>query len=259
MVPTKVFHGVNCCVAFPVCRTGRPSSLRFHGIRNVIKTSVVVVALTFAVSCNDSTKPAAEKATVKKESASKPTNVKTILFFGNSLTAGYGLDDISESFPSLIQDKIDSMHLPYEAINAGVSGETSADGNSRIDWLLKQKVDVFVLELGGNDGLRGIPPKETMKNLQSIVDKVKAKYPQAKLVLLGMQIPPNMGRNYTLQFKQIYPQLAEKNNMTLLPFLLEGVGGVASLNQADGIHPTAAGSKIVAENVWKVLKGVLVE
>jgi len=259
MVRTSVFDGVNCCVAFPACRTGRPSSFRFHGIRNVVKTSVVAIALMFAASCNDSKKPVQQNAPIKKESASKPTNLKTILFFGNSLTAGYGLDDISESFPSLIQDKIDSMRLPYEAINAGVSGETSADGNSRIDWLLKQKVDVFVLELGGNDGLRGISPKETMKNLQSIIDKVKAKYPEAKMVLLGMQIPPNMGKNYSAQFKQIYPQLAAKNKMTLLPFLLEGVGGVASLNQADGIHPTAAGSKIVAENVWKVLEGVLVE
>ena len=210
-----------------------------------------------ANSCGEKNKPVSNQPVVKKEEPSKPTNVKTILFFGNSLTAGYGLDDVSESFPSLIQDKIDSLHLPYKTINAGVSGETSADGNSRIEWLLKQKIDVFVLELGANDGLRGISPKETTKNLQSIIDKVKAKYPEAKLVLLGMQIPPNMGKNYAMQFKQIYPQLATKNNMTLLPFLLEGVGGVTSLNQADGIHPTAAGSKIVAENVWKVLKDVV--
>jgi len=151
------------------------------------------------------------------------------------------------------------LHLPYKTINGGVSGETSSDGNSRIGWLLKQKIDVFVLELGANDGLRGISPKETIKNLQSIVDKVKAKYPEAKLVLLGMQVPPNMGKNYAAQFKQIYPQLAAKNNMTLLPFMLEGVGGVASLNQADGIHPTAAGNKIVAANVWNVLRDVLTE
>ena len=114
-----------------------------------------------------------------------------------------------------------------------------------------------MLELGANDGLRGIPATETTKNLQSIIDKVKAKYPGAKLVLLGMQVPPNMGRNYTTQFKEIYPTLATKNNMALVPFLLEGVGGIDSLNQADGIHPTAAGNKIVAENVWRVLENVL--
>jgi acyl-CoA thioesterase-1 len=242
------------CVAFPAYRTGRRSSFRTHSINRILQTSALLLIAMFAISCNDKNKPAENQPAVKKEESTKPANVKTILFFGNSLTAGYGLDDVSESFPSLIQDKIDSMHLPYKTINAGVSGETSADGNSRIDWLLKQKIDVFVLELGGNDGLRGISSTETMKNLQSIVDKVKSKYPAAKLVLLGMQIPPNMGKKYSTQFKEIYPQLASKNNMALLPFLLEGVGGVASLNQADGIHPTAAGSKIVAENVWKVLK-----
>lgn len=211
-------------------------------------------------SCGEKNKPASnQSAAARKEEQSTSVKTKTILFFGNSLTAGYGLDDVSESFPSLIQDKIDSMHLPYEAINGGVSGETSAGGKSRIDWLLKQKIDVFVLELGANDGLRGIAPQETQKNLQDIVDKVKAKYPDAKLILLGMQIPPNMGKNYAIQFKEIYPKLAAKNNMTLLPFLLEGVGGVPSLNQADRMHPNAEGAKIVAENVWKVLEGVLTE
>jgi acyl-CoA thioesterase-1 len=151
------------------------------------------------------------------------------------------------------------MHLPYKAINGGVSGETSAGGKSRIDWLLRQKIDVFVLELGANDGLRGVSPQETQKNLQDIIDKVKVKYPDAKLVLLGMQIPPNMGRNYATQFKEIYPKLATENNMALVPFLLEGVGGVPSLNQPDRIHPNAEGAKIVAENVWKVLKNVLAE
>jgi acyl-CoA thioesterase-1 len=211
-------------------------------------------------SCGEKNKSANnQSAPAKKEAQSTSAKTKTILFFGNSLTAGYGLDDVSESFPSLIQDKIDSMHLPYKAINGGVSGETSAGGKSRIDWLLRQKIDVFVLELGANDGLRGIAPQETQKNLQDIIDKVKAKYPQAKLVLLGMQIPPNMGRNYATQFKEIYPKLATENNMALVPFLLEGVGGVPSLNQPDRIHPNAEGAKIVAENVWEVLKNVLAE
>ena len=226
----------------------------------MVRVVILYLCMTFIISCAEKNKPVNEQPAVKKEKTSQPVDVtKTILFFGNSLTAGYGLDDVAESYPSLIQDKIDSLHLPYKTINGGVSGETSADGNSRIAWLLKQKIDVFVLELGGNDGLRGISPKETTRNLQSIIDKVKTKYPEVKLVLLGMQVPPNMGRNYSNQFKEIYPQLASKNNMTLLPFMLQGVGGIASLNQADGIHPTAAGTRVVAENVWSVLKGVLSE
>lgn len=185
------------------------------------------------------------------------TATKIILFFGNSLTAGYGVEP-TQAFPALIQHKIDSMKLPYKVINGGVSGETTAGGNQRIDFVLKQQsVDVFVLELGANDGLRGVPLTETRKNLQAIVDKVKAKYPKAKLVLAGMQIPPNMGPSYAADFKKIYPDLARKNNMTLIPFLLEGVGGEARLNQQDGIHPTAEGHLIVAENVWKAMKGVL--
>jgi len=192
----------------------------------------------------------------KKVAVDSSNPVKTILFFGNSLTAGYGLDP-GEAFPALIQAKIDSAGLEYKTINAGVSGETSSGGNGRIDWILKQPVDVFVLELGANDGLRGIPLTETRKNLQSIIDKVKEKYPKAKLVLAGMQIPPNMGQEYSTQFKNLFPELSKKNNMTLIPFLLQGVARVRELNQQDGIHPTAAGDKIVAQNVWNVLENVL--
>lgn len=181
---------------------------------------------------------------------------KTIVFFGNSLTAGYGVDP-SEAFPALIQKKIDSLQLSYTVINAGVSGETTAGGNGRIDWILKQPLAVFVLELGGNDGLRGIPLAETRKNLQAIIDKVKAKYPEAKILLAGMQIPPNMGAAYATEFKNIYPVLAEKNKLALVPFLLKGVGGEAKLNQQDGIHPTPEGHIIVAENVWEALRGML--
>ncbi|HEX8357047.1 MAG TPA: arylesterase [Segetibacter sp.] len=204
----------------------------------------------------NTTDTSAAKDTVTKENVSPEKTVKSILFFGNSLTAGYGLD-LSESFPSVIQEKIDSAHLPFKVVNAGVSGETSSGGNSRIDWILKQPVDIFVLELGANDGLRGIPVAETKKNLQAIIDKVKAKYPSAKLVLAGMQVPPNMGQQYATNFRNMFPDLARKNNMELVPFLLEGVGGVRELNQPDAIHPTAEGAKIVAENVWKVLKEVL--
>jgi acyl-CoA thioesterase-1 len=190
------------------------------------------------------------------ENKTKPT--KTVLIFGDSLTAGYGIDDpASDSYPSVVQDKIRAANLPYTVVNAGNSGETSAGGLGRIDWVLKQKVDVFVLELGANDGLRGIPVSETTKNLQAIINKVKAKYPEAKLIITGMQIPPSMGAAYANNFKAIFPKLAAKNNMTLVPFLLEKVGGIAKLNQADGIHPTKEGAKIVADNVWKVLQTVL--
>jgi acyl-CoA thioesterase-1 len=164
---------------------------------------------------------------------------------------------IPEAFSGLIQQKIDSLGLAYKVINAGVSGETTAGGNSRIDWLLKQPMDIFVLELGGNDGLRGIPVSETRKNLQSILDKVKAKYPDAQLVLAGMQIPPNMGKTYSNEFKAVYKEIADKNGIKLIPFLLEGVGGEAKLNQTDGIHPTAEGHRILADNVWVILKDLL--
>lgn len=181
---------------------------------------------------------------------------KNILFFGTSLTAGYGLDP-TEAYPALIQNRIDSLKMPYNVINGGLSGETSAGGKGRIDWLLKQPVDIFVLELGANDGLRGLPVAQTIKNLQDIIDRVKTKYPGAKMVIAGMQVPPNMGAKYAADFKNIFPNLAKKNQMALIPFLLDKVGGVPKLNQADGIHPTAEGDKILAENVWVVLKGLL--
>lgn len=181
---------------------------------------------------------------------------KVIIFFGNSLTAGYGLK-MSEAYPALIQSKIDSLGLPYSVVNAGVSGETTASGNSRVDWILENPVDVFVLELGGNDGLRGIAVEETSKNLQSIIGKVKAKYPAAKIVLAGMQVPPNMGKEYAGQFAGIYPKLAKANDVYLVPFLLERVGGERHLNLPDGIHPTAEGHRIVADNVWLVLRDIL--
>jgi acyl-CoA thioesterase I len=206
-------------------------------------------------ACGNKKAPAdTQQSAATVDSTATTSNKKTILFFGDSLTAGYGLDDPSEAFPGVIQRKIDSLKLPYAVINAGVSGETTAGGLARIDWMLKQKVDIFVLELGANDGLRGIPVTETEKNLQSIIDKVKARYPNAKLLLAGMQVPPSMGKDYITSFKNLFPGLAKKNKIALVPFLLAGVGGDPKLNQPDGIHPTAEGAKIVADNVWKLLK-----
>lgn len=216
-----------------------------------------MLLITCTVGCNNNSSNTTQSNQSLQRDTVVQSKTKTILFFGNSLTAGYGLDDPAQAFPALIQNKIDSMHLSYKVVNAGVSGETSAGGNGRIAWILKQPVDVFVLELGANDGLRGIPTTETKKNLQSIIDKVKGKYPNAKLLLAGMMVPPNMGEKYSRDFRNVYPELAKENNMSLVPFLLEGVGGVASLNQRDGIHPTAEGHKIVAENVWKELVKLL--
>jgi acyl-CoA thioesterase-1 len=181
---------------------------------------------------------------------------KTIIFFGNSLTAGYGLDP-DQSFPTLIGRRLDSMHLPYKVINAGISGETTAGGKSRLNWTLRQPADIFVLELGGNDGLRGIPVNSTRDNLQSIIDTVRLRYPACKIILAGMQIPPNMGSTYATAFHDIFPELSKKNKTLLIPFLLDGVGGDPSLNQPDGIHPNTKGEKIVTETVWKALQPLL--
>ncbi len=181
---------------------------------------------------------------------------KIILFFGNSLTAGYQLE-ASEAFPAVIQQKIDSLGYDYQVVNAGLSGDTTASGKSRLDWVLKQDVDVFVLELGANDGLRGIPLAETRTNLQEIIDAVKTKNPETKIILAGMQIPPNMGQDYTAEFRNIFIELSKANAVPLIPFLLEGVAGIPELNLQDGIHPTAEGYKIVANNVWAVLGSAL--
>jgi acyl-CoA thioesterase I len=181
---------------------------------------------------------------------------QTILFFGDSLTAGYGLST-EEAFPALIEKKLLRKGKNVNVVNAGLSGETSAGGLSRIDWILKQPVEVFVLELGANDGLRGLPLDQTRKNLQAIIDKVKKKYPKTKVVLAGMMVPPNLGKEYTTQFQKMFPDLAKKNNATLIPFLLEGVAGDEKLNQADGIHPTAEGHKIVATHVGKFIEPLL--
>ena len=188
--------------------------------------------------------------------AEEADSTRTVLFYGDSLTAGYGIDR-EQAFPALIQARIDSLGWDYEVFNAGLSGETSAGGLRRIDWILRQKVDVFALELGANDGLRGIDLKDTRANLQGIVDRVKAKYPDVVLVVVGMQMPPNLGPEYTAEFKGLYSSLAEQNGAALIPFLLAGVGDRPELNLPDGNHPTVAGHKVVAENVWAVLGPLL--
>jgi acyl-CoA thioesterase-1 len=220
----------------------------------IVSIGFVYFLMIAMMACGGSEKSASEQKNTAQTDANPPAKkVKNILIFGNSLTAGYGLEP-AESYPSQLQNRIDSLQLPYKIINAGLSGETTSGGNSRLDWVLKNTVDIFILELGGNDGLRGIPAAETRKNLQAMIDKVKTKYPEAKIILAGMQVPPSMGKKYADEFKVIYPELAKKNKVGLIPFLLENVGGEPTLNQKDGIHPNAEGAKIVADNVWEVLE-----
>ena len=190
--------------------------------------------------------------------ASHPAAPRNLVFFGDSLTAGYGLEEpASEAFPALIQKHIEAARLPWRVINAGLSGETSSGGLRRVEWVLRQPVDAFVLALGANDGLRGIEPAVTRANLQRIIDRLREKNPAVKIVLAGMQMPPNLGPDYTRDFAAIFPALAEKNRTAFVPFLLEGVGGHPELNQPDGIHPTADGHAIVADNLWKILRPLL--
>jgi acyl-CoA thioesterase I len=181
---------------------------------------------------------------------------KAVVFLGDSLTAGLGVQP-SEAFPGLIAEKIRAAGLPFQIQNAGLSGDTSAGALRRIDWLLQRPIDVLVIELGGNDGLRGLPVKSLKSNLQTIIDKVKAKNPAVKIVIAGMQIPPNLGADYSADFQRVYADLARENNAVLIPFLLEGVGGHRDLNQPDMIHPTATGHRIVADLVWRTLEPIL--
>ena len=197
---------------------------------------------------------AADSAAVSTQVAAAPT----ILTLGTSLTAGLGLQP-EDAYPALIQERIDSAGLPYRIVNAGVSGETSAGALRRLDWLMRQEFDVLLLETGANDMLRGMDLDTTRANLQAIIDRVRAERPQAEIVLAGMLAPPNLGREYAEQFARIYVELAEENDLVLIPFLLDGVGGEPEMNQADGIHPNEEGAERVAENVWEVLGPVLLE
>jgi acyl-CoA thioesterase-1 len=181
-----------------------------------------------------------------------------VLFLGTSLTAGLGLDP-EDAYPALIQRKADSAGLRVRVENAGLSGETSAGALRRVDWLLRGPVDVFVLETGANDGLRGLDVDSTRRNIERIVAKVRSTRPTARIFLVQMEAPPNLGTKYTDQFRAMFPAVARATGATLLPFLLEGVAGVSSLNQPDGIHPNEAGARRVAATVWQGLAPALTE
>lgn len=214
------------------------------------------VPLCLALSCGNET---ASRKGIERNGVEERTPIDTrpaILFFGTSLTAGLGLDP-EDAYPALIQRKLDSAGLAFRAVNAGVSGETSAAGLRRIDWLLQQPIAVLVLELGANDALRGQDLAAAQQNLQAIIDRTRARYPGVRVVVAGMQAPPNLGSRYTREFRELFTTLARENRASLIPFLLEGVAAVPELNQADGIHPTAAGAEIMADNVWRVLEPLL--
>lgn len=242
-------------------------------MRTTLLYPLLLCGVLLCAGCQTDTSPSAD-AGANPEAAAADTTARAngtpgtapdttasdeirVLVLGNSIAAGYGLNP-GQSFPALLQQKVDSLGWNVNVVNAGLSGETTAGGLRRIDWLLRQEVDVLVLELGGNDGLRGTAPEATRENLQAIIDKTLSTYPEARVILAGMQLPPNLGQRYTEQFRAVYPTLAEQNErVELIPFILEGVGGVPSLMQSDGIHPTAEGQQIVAQNVWDTLRPVL--
>lgn len=183
---------------------------------------------------------------------------RTIIFFGDSLTAGYGLTNpAADSYPALIQERIRAAGLAWRVVNAGLSGETTAGGLRRLDWTLRTPPDLFVLALGANDGLRGISPALMRANLEEMIDRVRRRRPDARVVLAGMQMPPELGPEHAAAFARVFPEVAKKTGATLIPFLLEGVGGVAELNQGDRIHPNPAGHAVMAETVWKILRPLL--
>lgn len=214
----------------------------------------IILGVVF-FSCS-SPKEEKTKEVQETETITPVPTKKLILFFGNSLSAGYGIE-AEDAFPGLVAARIDSLNLNYRVINGGLSGETTASGLSRLDWFLEEEPSIFVLELGGNDGLRGIDLAETKKNLKAIIQLVKSKYPETKILLAGMQIPPNMGQEYTSDFQKLYPQIAQEEDVELIPFLLEGVAGDPDLNLPDGIHPTEEGHQIVFENIWPFIETML--
>lgn len=195
-------------------------------------------------------------ALLAKEEANANERVKRIVILGDSITAGYGLEP-QQAYPALLQERIQSAKIPYSVANAGVSGDTTAGGLRRVSWALAKGADVLLIALGGNDGLRGISPVETKANLAGIVKKAREKNPDIRVIIAGMQMPENMGKEFTTRFNALFSEVAKEQNTSLVPFLLDGVGGVGELNQDDRIHPNEAGQKIVADNVWEILRGEL--
>ena len=219
---------------------------------------IICFLLLVSISLGCRNEPSQSEETNESTDTATTSEKKLILFFGNSLTAGYGIDE-EDAFPGLVAQRIDSLGLNYRVINAGLSGETTASGLSRLDWFLEEEPDIFFLELGGNDGLRGIAVEETKKNLKNMIQMVSSRYPKTRIILAGMQIPPNMGQAYTASFERIDPEVSQEENITLIPFLLEGVAGEKELNLPDGIHPTEAGHKLVFATIWPFIQEKMAE
>ncbi len=210
-----------------------------------------------AVRSPDREVPATDAAP-RADAVLPDTERDIVLFLGTSLTEGYGLDAPEEhAFPARIQERIDRAGLPFRVVNAGLGGDTSAGGLGRLEWLLRMPVRVLVIELGANDGLRGQNVDALRDNLLAVVRRTRARHPEAEILLAGMQAPPNLGERYAARFRAVFPEVAREADVALVPFLLEGVGGVRELNQADGIHPSVEGHEIVAGTVWASLEPVL--
>jgi acyl-CoA thioesterase-1 len=221
----------------------------------IVRLAMILAVLSAA--CGRSGGQVDGRRVGQDSSPARPPDRPIVLFLGTSLTAGYGLADPSLAYPALIQAKLDSAGRPFRAVNAGISGESSAGALARIDWLMNQgPVAVLVIETGANDGLRGQDPDSLRARIQAIIDRARRTAPPPRIVITGMEAMPNLGASYGRRFRDIYPALAKANHAELVPFLLAGVAGIDTLNQDDGIHPTAAGQRIVAENVWRAIERV---
>lgn len=221
---------------------------------------VVAVALAAACSAQGEAKgtPGDSTLVISVEVAPAEDTRPVVLFVGTSLTAGFGLDPL-QAYPAIVRTKIDSAGFDYQVVNAGVSGQTSAGARNSIEWLMRRPVAVLVIETGANDGLRGIDPDELRGNIEAIVTRAQEQEPPPAIIVAGMEAPPNLGPRYTSRFRAVYRDVARENGVHLISFLLDGVAGVDSLNQPDGIHPTAAGQRILARQVWDVLLPVLAQ
>jgi acyl-CoA thioesterase-1 len=220
------------------------------------KIAAAAVLATLACAPTEQVPEQSTTAHANVDTARSRDTTGVILFLGTSLTAGYGIG-AQHAYPALIQQKLDSAGYALRVVNAGISGETSAGGLRRIDWSLQQPIEILVLELGANDGLRGLSVSAMRSNLEKIIQRTRDRYPDAAIVIAGMEAPTNLGARYTQQFRDTYRTLAEKYDAALIPFLLQGVAAMPDLNQDDGIHPNVTGQKHVAETVWKVLEGVI--
>lgn len=238
-----------CCCLVLACASDKATD-------NTTTNTDTSVTKTEKKPANEKMATTTEQERIKAEMAKRRSRKKQIVFFGNSLAAGYKLDNPQKGFVGLIADRMIGAGITYQLVNAGLSGETTAGGLERIDWYLRTPISILVIELGGNDGLRGINPANTKQNLQGIIDKVLAKDPTTKIVLAGMEAPPNMGEKFTANFRKLYKELADENKIRLIPFLLDGVAGDPSLNLPDGIHPNEEGHRIVANNVWHYIQNL---